>query len=163
MATSFKIPLHNNAGEIVAYAIVDNEDRNLAISYRWRMNSEGYAIYSLPRDADGKRITIRLHREILGLQRGDGLEGDHVNHNRLDNRRSNLRVVTHKQHMQNWPPGGKRQTQSQFRGVGRSGNKWRADITVNGKRYYLGSFADEVDAGKAAAEARKNLMPWSTS
>ena len=49
------------------------------------------------------KLTHYLHREVLGLTPGDGLETDHRNGDRLDNRRSNLRVATRAQNAQNVP------------------------------------------------------------
>lgn len=96
--------------------------------------------------------TIFLHRAILGLKKGDSKEGDHVNHDTLDNRKSNLRILNRMQQQAN-----RRQTNiskkgaSRYKGVRRSRNKWRAEIT--GKGIHIGCYEDEKDAARAYDKA----------
>ncbi len=99
-----------------------------------------------------------MHREILGLQKGE--HTDHINGDGLDNRRANLRKVTHAQNMQNRRP--HCHGRSRYRGVERDSRngKWRARLTVNGRRLSVGSFHDEKDAAAAASAARTRLMPF---
>lgn len=85
-----------------------------------------------------------LHRMILGCPANRQV--DHINGDRLDNRRSNLRIVTsldnNKNHSLN-----KRNT-SGYNGVyydKRSG-KWVAQASINNKTTYLGKFATKEDA-----------------
>jgi hypothetical protein len=80
-------------GQIAGYAIVDAADAHHA-EYRWRL-TDGYAVRGYSPNV------IRLHREVLGLIKDDGMEADHINRDTLDNRRSNLRAVTHAQNVQN--------------------------------------------------------------
>lgn len=71
---------------------------------------------------------------------------DHINHNRADNRIINLREVTHQENTKNAP---KRKTNtSGVTGVSwdKDTNKWRSQITINGKATYLGIFSDKLDA-----------------
>lgn len=91
-----------------------------------------------------------VHRLITNAP--SGLDVDHINRNRSDNRRENLRTCTRSQNLRN---GGKRPTfsdkSSRFKGVhwSRVGKKWRAAASVNRQSHYLGLFADEVEAAKA--------------
>lgn len=150
-----RLRLRNRAGEVVAEALIDDEDAALA-SYGWVLNSNGYAWRSIM----GGRRHVYLHREVLGLERGDGRQADHINRDRLDNRRSNLRVVTPGQNRQNTPPLG---GTSRFRGVSwdRARHKWIASVQVNRRHHYVGRFTSEADAATAVAEARRRLMPYS--
>lgn len=83
---------------------------------------------------------------------------DHINHDGLDNQRSNLRSVVQRQNSANQR---KRShvnglaTSSRFKGVGWHGQQciWRADIQVNGVRKCLGTFASETDAARAYNKA----------
>jgi hypothetical protein len=60
-----------------------------------RKKGVGFYAVSSKRDADGKATTIYMHRFILGLERGNPLEGDHIEPmDTLDNRIENLQVVT---------------------------------------------------------------------
>ncbi len=149
MADVFLIPLRNRDGDAVAYAAVDIADR--AIGERsWCLGSHGYAV----RDRSG----ILLHRELLGLRRGDKRQVDHINRDRLDNRRSNLRVVTSGEQGQN--RSGERNTSSQYRGVSlhKASGKWRAYGTVAGHTTHIGVFANEEQAAAAAAAWRTAHM-----
>lgn len=112
-----------------------------------------------------KRHTILMHRVILGLDLGDPREGDHLNRNRLDNRRSNLRITPSKIQVQNQ---GALKTyrgapvESAYRGVykvkknGRWTGRWKA--IVGG--CYLGCFPSEEEAARVAAEYRLQTMPY---
>lgn len=71
------------------HATVDVSDAAELERYRWRPNTAGYAMRS-----DGRSRVVLMHRQILGLTAGDRREGDHINHDTLDNRRENLRIVT---------------------------------------------------------------------
>ena len=78
-----------------------------------------------------------------------GMDVDHINHNRLDNRKCNLRVCTHQQNMQNRAKGG---GMSKYKGVvfdKRPLNKpWISQITTNHKHHKLGYFKTELEAAK---------------
>ncbi len=103
-------------------------------------------------------VTIYLHRQIAGAPRG--LDVDHINRDRLDNRRSNLRVCTRGQNLQNVASRG---GSSLHRGVSWSkvAGKWRADVKLEGKQHYLGLFECEEDAAAAAKDARARLFTHS--
>jgi len=144
------IVLTNRKGEVVGETIVDEVDARYA-DRTWRLSSAGYAY----RREAGE--TILLHREVLGLPRKkDILEGDHINRNPLDNRRANLRPVTHAQNMQNQGAYGT----SPYRGVwwSRGRGRWHAQVCVNGRRQFLGSFQSQEQAAEVAAAARSRLM-----
>jgi hypothetical protein len=145
--------------EVVAIATIDNADYGLVSDYTWYL-SAGYAVsYD-----DGRRVF--MHRLIAGLRDGDLRETDHKNGNTLDNRRKNLRVVTHAENQQNRKPSltyAKRPVASVHRGVylDPRTSKWVARCTVAGKRFFLGSFEDEDEAAAAATQFRKQHMPYS--
>lgn len=89
-----------------------------------------------------------MHRAILGLAHGDGLEADHRNHEPLDNRRANLRILT-PQANKRWVPS--RGGSSHFVGVtwDRRRKRWRAQIQVDGTVINLGRFETELEAAAA--------------
>jgi hypothetical protein len=98
-----------------------------------------------------------MHRLILGLTSDDPLEVDHINGDRLDNRRSNLRVANQSQNLAN-----QRKTRgaSRYKGVDwhERHQLWRARIQKDGKRRLLGWFASEDEAGVAYNEAAVRLF-----
>jgi len=122
------------------YAYVDAADYEWLSRWVWHTQG-GYAVRW------EKRRTIFMHREIARPPKGKIV--DHVNGNRLDNTRANLRVCTHPENSRNTSkPHG---TSSRFRGVTylKDRGKWRAKIQFEGKSVYLGLFTDEVDAARA--------------
>ena len=70
--------------------LIDDTDIGIFNKYKWHINDSGYVVWR--GIVDGKKKTIRLHRLIA--QPANGLVVDHINRNKLDNRRSNLRCVT---------------------------------------------------------------------
>ena len=131
-----RIPLDNGL-----YALVDAADYEWLSRHKWHCNGSGYAA----RREKGKLIL--MHREIMPPPRG--LVVDHVNRNKLDNCRSNLRVCTHAENLRNRPQ--KRGSSSRFRGVGRRKDRKRcyARLVFEGKQIWLGCFDDEVEAARA--------------
>lgn len=92
-----------------------------------------------------------LHRFILNYNGKNFI--DHINGNKLDNRKSNLRIVTPKQNSMN--KSSAKNSSSKYIGVYYENNKWRARINVNGKNMHLGCFENEIDAAKARDVATK--------
>jgi hypothetical protein len=129
-------------------ALVDDEDYELVSRFPWRAMraSDGkfYAIGNPSIKGGVPRKTVYMHRIILNPPRG--MESDHINGDRLDNRRCNLRVCTRQQNQFNRHPS--RGKYSMFKGVFfyKTTGKWMATITMNGKREYLGIFSSETDA-----------------
>jgi hypothetical protein len=134
----------------VAEALVDATDFPLLSMYRWHLR-RGYAFRS-----NGGKTKIAMHREIMGTThiRGHALEVDHINRNKLDNRRANLRRVPTviNQHNRVSRPG----SSSRFRGVTwhRGAGKWQAQLKFAGRGIYVGLFTDEAEAAEAVAQRR---------
>ncbi len=120
-----RIPLYRAFGSQYRfagkYAIVDDEDEKLvrSVTDRWLLHSEGYACTSkgTSRGARGTGKVLLMHRMILGLV-DPKVHTDHQDHNRLNNRRSNIKACSQQENNQNLP----------FTGVGwhKQRNKWRA-------------------------------------
>lgn len=137
-------------------ALIDDGDAALAGMARWwRANRKGYVIGTM-----GSGAVVYLHRLVLGLEPGDGLLGDHMNGDKLDNRRGNLRVVTTLGNNEN--TSSRAGSTSRFRGVSwdaRAG-RWRAQVKFDGQQRFLGVFDAELDAALAAHAARCEHMPF---
>jgi hypothetical protein len=141
------------------YALVDDEDHYRLSQYNWHLNN-GYAYRNRKRKLMGiKSIQVSMHREVLGLQRGDGKQCDHINGDRLDNRRRNLRIATRQQNLWNRTAKGQGYS-SDYKGVTwiKKEKKWKGTITKNGKQYFLGKFGDETDAARAYDAAARELF-----
>lgn len=139
-----------NCGQIVAVAIVDKEDSDLAVS-TWR--PAGHGRYGHDRHYAAMRPqgggTAYMHRIIAERAHGeipDGWTVDHANHNTYDNRRENLRIATRSQNH-----GNRRSTGDGFRGVSRRsrGAGWRARLGIPGGEIPLGNFDNPEDAARA--------------
>jgi hypothetical protein len=159
-----EIPLYGRDGSVRGRVLVDEDDWLHFVRFRWSLNDNGYAVSTASRPnpiGPVPRVTHYLHRLVAGLKHGDGHEVDHINRDRLDCRRANLRSVTAGQNRQNLTP--RKRSTSGYRGVSwhKGAGKWLAEAKVAGKHYYLGLFADEVEAGAAAAACRARHMPYS--
>ena len=132
-------------------AIVDDEDYEELNKYNWFIQKQDSNLYARRSIyvGDNKRRTIRMHRQILGLKHKDGMVGDHVNRNTLDNTKSNLRVVTQSKNNQNH--GGYSHNTSGCNGVcwNKCNNKWQAYIKVNSEQINLGNYSYIEDAVEA--------------
>lgn len=159
--STVRVPLRARDGAIVGHTLVDAIDADFVNQWTWRLDADGYARRSCR--IDGRTYVFLLHRELMGLTFGDKLEVDHIAPGWLskrDNRRVNLRIVTHAQQMQN--NCSHRGASSPYRGVGwnKSSGKWAAFIVVNRKQHHLGYFTDEAEAAAVAREARLRLLPY---
>jgi hypothetical protein len=159
----WRIPLWSR-GAVTAYAIVDPEDGPEVAALNWTMDGNGRA-YRWKKLGPGSRngINVMMHREILGLVHGDGKEVDHINCKPLDNRRGNLRLVTHPQNLQNRNPAGQSNGRAGVRGVSWDSwtGKWRAVVTCNGKTHHLGRYASKEAAAAVASAFRREHLPYS--
>jgi hypothetical protein len=139
------------------FALVDVEDAHLR-EYYWSDDQFGYV---RRRGGDGR--TVKLHREVVGLNTGDELAVDHINHDRLDNRRQNLRRCTTAENSQNLRA--RRGSYSKHRGVSfdKSRGKWVGQVTLDYRRQkWSKRFDTEEEAASAVAAKRRELMPFST-
>lgn len=156
---SARIPMRSRDGAIRGYVTVDAADVAFVNQWRWHPDGHGYAIRNSVR-FNGKRPVIFMHREILGLSREDDRAVDHINRDKQDNRRSNLRVIPKNGNPQN--VGSLAGSTSRFRGVSRSRDKrrWVARVNAGGKDVYLGAFDSEEEAAEVARAARSRLLPY---
>lgn len=137
------------------YMICDLEDWEKYKDLTW-MYVAGYACSNQNID-NPKRL--KFHRLVMNAP--DGMEVDHINHNTLDNRRKNLRVVTHVINMSNRGRLSNNKT-------GKNGVYWSeyskcygAQITVNGKHYFLGQYQTFEEARAARIRAEYTyLLPF---
>jgi len=132
----------NNGDE----ALVDVLDYALIKDSSWTKGSNGYVVCTK------NRINYLMHRVILGVT-DSKIEVDHINHNIMDNRRSNLRLSEHRHNLRNRSLGSNNTTG--FPGVylDKRRNLWYSRIEVDGDKIYLGSFENKIDAIEARKDA----------
>ena len=143
------IILTRNGQEI----LVDEQDYEMLSRYRWHVDAGGYAGTS---GWDGPYKRERMHRVILGLTKDDDIFVDHINRNRTDNRRENLRLCSNAENVRNR---GKRiNNTSGYKGVSITKyGVWVAHIRANSKSIYLGRFSTPQEAYMAYCAAAQKL------
>jgi hypothetical protein len=144
-----KIPL--SKGQIV---LVDDENYPSVSVFNWHIGSHGYAVrvkYAKKEDGSKTCKSILMHRVIMDAP--SGMFVDHINGNKLDNRRANLRICTQGENARN--RGKQCNNASGCKGVtwyART-SKWRASIVLNKKHIHLGYFELLSDASRAYENA----------
>lgn len=130
------------------YALIDDDDYERVSRYKWQYSTHvngGYAVHN-----SWKEGKMYLHRFVMGA--ASSQEVDHVNRDRLDCRKENLRFCTHKQNQRNIY----KQNSTGYKGVtNHYKNKYRAKITVDGKYIGLGTYDTAEQAARAYDEAAK--------
>jgi hypothetical protein len=119
--------------------LVDDEDFELLNKYNWCQDSNGYVV-----SGRGKEL-LRMHRVIMNTP--FGLVTDHIDGNKLNNQKSNLRICTCAQNGRN------RSSSYTYKGVYVFRNKFQSSIKLNKKAIHLGTFNTEIEAAIAYNKA----------
>ena len=139
------------------YALVNDEDFEYLNQFHWSVDGSGYPQRAIK--INGKHRPIRMHRDILKLNAGE--HADHINHDKLDNKRTNLRKCTQQENNRNMPM--LKTNTSGYRGVYEKkdkfrNNKWVSEIHVNNKKIHLGLFKTPEDAAQAYNKAAQQYF-----
>lgn len=126
---------------------IDKEDYEKIKQYHWYISSTGYVVAHI------KKVLVSLHRFITNCPEDKMI--DHINRNPLDNRKTNLRIVTAKENQEN-----KKRYKNNISGTTgvswhKQAQKWRARIYQNGKEISLGLFDTKEKAIEARLQAVK--------
>lgn len=133
------------------YALVDDIDFNYLNQWKWYYHKTGYAIRDVWYPSEKRREKVRMHRVIAKTP--EDMVTDHVNQDKLDNRRSNLRICTTPENLFNRPAYKDRL----YKGTQKNGKKWVAKIVFNKRQYYVGIFKTELEAAEAYNNKAKEL------
>lgn len=142
-----EIFLIDKNNEICAKALIDLDDVDKVKNIKWhRSDLQRSTYYCISNNSEWRRI----HRLIMGVTDKD-IVVDHINHNGLDNRKSNLRICTSGQNTCNCLTS--KNNKSGHKGVywSKERKKWCAQISINNKTKGLGRY----DTIEEAIEARK--------
>jgi hypothetical protein len=136
-----------------AETTIDIEDVLLLTSMSWYISTNGYAVFA-PRRPKPMVFLHRLVAQRSGICMSNLV--DHIDGNRLNNRRANLRAATAHENARNERrvrPG----KMSRFKGVYCHMGRWRALITAGGRQMCVGNFSSEVEAAAAYDAAADRL------
>lgn len=144
------------------YALVDDEDFHFLSQWKWYAHripkktkeDTWYAERRQWIKEQKKYKIIAMHRLLMNFPKGKDI--DHINGNGLDNRRSNLRILSRRQNQQN-----KRAPKSsKYPGVcwDKYTQKWVAHVSINGEYKKLGRYDSEKGAFEAYKKAVKNYL-----
>ena len=140
------------------FATVDDDDYDRLNEFNWQAVKLNHTYYAVRTDRSKIKRTIRMHREILNIH-DSKIQCDHIDHNGLNNQKSNLRICT--------PIGNSsnisvlKGSYSKYLGVTLKIDKrftvhkirWYAQIRKNGKTYFLGSFPYTLEGEIQAAKS----------
>jgi hypothetical protein len=125
----------------VDYFIIDRRDLEFVSRYKWRRHSAGYFVSGSWNTGTG----VYLHR--LLIPRAERV--DHINEDKRDNRRVNLRACSHQENLRN-KSNPQQGSSNPHLGVCRAPrDRWRAYISVNRRQISLGYYASLEDAIQA--------------
>lgn len=132
------------------FARIDEDDYIELSKRKWRLTTFGYVVSTIPKTT---RV-VWLHRIVAKTP--SGMDTDHINMNRLDNRKANLRHCTRSQNMRNSVS---KRNKSGQRGVSwhKGANKWIVQLRVNYTRHYLGVYESFDEAVEVYRKAAKEL------
>lgn len=138
--------------EIIFFQI-DDEDFESVSQYLWWIDSRGYpltTVFKYDLDNFKRETLLRLHSFLMG-KAPDEKEWDHIDRNRLNNQRSNLRIVTHQINQRNH--GLRKDSKTGHRGINFKYNKFLVRITVDRQEIIIGRYLtieEAIEARKAA-------------
>lgn len=138
-----RIKLYNQKKKEVAEAVIDAGDYNKCKGKKWYLTSNGYVV------SGNSKCILYLQHLILGRK----TQIDHIDTDKLNNRKNNLRFCITAENSRNCRIS--KNNTSGYKGVSWSSErkKWTADIMHNYKHIYLGEFSDKIEAAKAYNEA----------
>jgi hypothetical protein len=131
-------------------ALVDDADFEWLNQWKWYAYQNRQTYYAARQEtvSKGKQRMVKMHRVILELEDDNPTHVDHINHDGLDNQRSNIRIASVQQNALN-------RTDSKGVYWHKQDERWIAQVEVSGKHFHIGSF----DTEEEATYARSKVMP----
>lgn len=130
--------------------IVDDDDYEWLSEWSWYAHfNRPESVYAARGNSPGQKPNlVKMHRAIMGID-DPKVQVDHINGNKLDNRRSNLRLASNAQN--HWNLTGLRaDNTSGFKGItwDKERDRWMAQIRANRQQIFLGYFDDPAEAAR---------------
>lgn len=148
-----KIQHYDKYGYVKGESIIDLDDFGKVKDYKWCQDSQGYmSTYS---KGFGHNRRVKIHHMIMNHKQGRDIEVDHLDGDKLNNRKSNLRFCTQKQNSRNSIMS--KNNTSGYKGVvfckDRTERHWKAQIYVNYRNMHMGYFDSRIEAARAYNKA----------
>ena len=128
------------------FALCDDDDYEKLSLFKWYAIPSGRSIYAVMirwNKETRKTENTYMHRMVMNPSKNQFV--DHIDHDCLNNQKSNLRICTHRENIRN-----RRPMIGKYLGVYKNGNeKYNAYIHTDDKRIYLGRYSNEEDAALA--------------
>lgn len=139
--------------KVIGHALVDDEDYERLSKHTWRLHSKGYATRSS--STNSKETRLMMHREVVNA--GE-LQIDHIDRNKLNNQKENLRIATNGLNQRN--KGLQKNNTSGTTGViwDKGKKRWRAVVKIDSKNNYLGNYVKIEDAVEAITKWRNENL-----
>lgn len=126
-------------------ALVDDVDFAKVSAHPWHALVRANTVYAQARVPGAGKVY--LHRFILGMQRGDGMQVDHIDHDGLNNTRANLRAVAPGENNRN-RRGATSRSITGVLGISPHQGGFVAGISVGGRRIYIATAASAAEAAR---------------
>jgi hypothetical protein len=130
-------------------AVIDAEDFDLVSQFSWHCSTNGYACAREKGRRQDPRKQVWMHRLIA--QTPEDMFTDHANGDKLDNRKTNLRLCDKQQNAANSKL--RSDNTTGYKGVVKVKSGWRAEIWLNGKHQHIGIYNSIKEAATAYMEA----------
>lgn len=153
---------------VTSEILVDDWNYDYLNQFKWYVGKTKRSRYAIRvgRDERGKKVTIRMHREIMNCP--PKLKVDHKDHNTINNQEYNLRICSNRQNCKNKVSlegsssiflGVSANPMTKNTGIGlRNYFYWKSSIQIgNGKLLHLGSFKTERFAALVFNEGAKHF------
>jgi hypothetical protein len=137
-----------------AYTLVDDEDYEYLNQWKWHKGNHGYV--SNCKWTNGKTVHELIHRVITKAPKD--MYVDHINHNKIDNRRCNLRICTQSQNVSNQRPKKQKYKGVVFIKFGKRNKRWKFEICCNKEKFTSKSYLTEKEAAIAYNEKALELF-----
>lgn len=157
-----KMELKRYGGKESLWTVFSLEDLEKVISYPYtwhaKLSTSNKKLYVIASIHGKKHTSIQLQMYIMDLNGGHEEIADHINHDTLDNRRENLRVINNSENSQNRKSRNSN-NQTGYRNVSYikkdSVHPYWVQLSVKGKGRVFGKFSDVDEAGAFAEEMRQ--------